>query len=74
MSAHNIQLFSGAVEIPDDLRVVSLTVEDGFMELGANGAFANVGYVMNDPTGSNAAVYYDKTVDQLRIVHTDFGW
>ena len=73
MSAHNIQLFSGAVEIPDDLRVVSLTVEDGLMELGANGAFANVGYVMNNPGGSNAAVYYDKISDQLRVVHTDFG-
>ena len=73
MSAHNIQLFSGAVEIPDDLRVTSLTVEDSLMELGANGGYANVGYVMNlnDPTGPNAAVYYDKTVDQLRIVHTD---
>ena len=71
MSAHNIQLFSGAVEIPDDLRVTSLTVEDSLMELGANGGYANVGYVMNlnDPTGPNAAVYYDKTVDQLRIVH-----
>ena len=73
MSAHNIQLFSGSVSIPDDLRVVSLTVEDGLVELGANGAFANVGYVMNNPGGSNAAVYYDKTVDQLRVVHTDFG-
>ena len=73
MSAHNIQLFSGAVEIPDDLRVVSLTVEDGLVELGANGAFANVGYVMNNPGGSNAAVYYDKISDQLRVVHTDFG-
>jgi len=73
MSATNIQLFSGAVSIPDDLRVVSLTVEDGLVELGANGAFANVGYVMNNPGGSNAAVYYDKTVDQLRVVHTDFG-
>ena len=59
MSAHNIQLFSGSVEIPDDLRVVSLTVEDSLMELGANGAYANVGYVMNNPGGSNAAVYYD---------------
>ena len=73
MSAHNIQLFSGAVSIPDDLRVVSLTVEDGLVELGANGAFANVGYVMNNPGGSNAAVYYDKISDQLRVVHTDFG-
>ena len=73
MSAHNIQLFSGSVEIPDDLRVVSLTVEDGVVELGANGAYANVGYVMNNPGGSNAAVYYDKTVDHLRVVHTDFG-
>ena len=75
MSATNIQLFSGAVSIPDDLRVVSLTVEDSLMELGANGGYANVGYVMNlnDPTGPNAAVYYDKTVDQLRVVHTDFG-
>ncbi len=73
MSAHNIQLFSGSVEIPDDLRVVSLTVEDGLVELGANGAYANVGYVMNNPGGSNAAVYYDKTASQLRVVHTDFG-
>ena len=73
MSAHNIQLFSGSVSIPDDLRVVSLTVEDGLVELGANGAFANVGYIMNNPGGSNAAVYYDKISDQLRVVHTDFG-
>ena len=50
-----------------------MTVEDGIVELGANGAYANVGYVMNNPGGSNAAVYYDKTVDQLRVVHTDFG-
>ncbi len=72
MSIHSIQSFSGDVEIPGNLRVVSLTSEDGIAEFGANNAASNVGFVFHRDGGANAnvALYYDDVNNQLQIGHT----
>lgn len=45
------------------------------VELGANSAYSKAGLMIctSEPMAPNTAVYYDKNVAQLRVVHTDFG-
>ena len=68
----NIQSFAGDVEIPGNLQVKRLTVEDAITELGANNAgLSNVGFVLTRQANTpNVAVYYDETTSELRIGHT----
>jgi len=71
----NIQSFAGDVEIPGNLQVKRLTVEDAITALGANNTgLSNVGLLLSRQANTpNVAVYYDETTNELRIGHTFKG-
>lgn len=71
----NIQSFAGDVEIPGNLQVKRLTVEDSITAFGANNAgHSNIGLVLSRQANTpNVAVYYDETTSELRIGHTFKG-
>ena len=73
MSIHSIQSFAGDVEVPGNLRVVSLTCEDGIAEFGANNATSNVGFVLHrdGAVNSNVAFYYDDVTNELHGTHAE---
>ena len=71
----NIQSFAGDVEIPGNLQVKRLTIEDGITAFGANNTgLSNVGLLLSRQANTpNVAVYYDETTSELRIGHTFKG-